>query len=128
MLGGNLPEDRDWEERLFTNEEVLKVNQRGEHPRELIKNDSSMVWVSDAPDDEAGIGDAGRKRRSLYVGLFNISDRAHAVVVDLAKLGMKGKVWVRDLWKVEDAGVVTKEYAQLIPAHGAALVKITAEK
>jgi alpha-galactosidase len=112
MLGGNLPENRDWEERLFTNSEVLEVNQRGEHPRELYHNDSSMVWVSDAPG-------------GVYVGLFNTGERAHAVVIDLAKLGWKGKVRVRDLWKKEDAGMFTKRYEQMIPAHGAALVKIT---
>src|SRR5258708_4449314 len=115
MLGGNLPENRDWEERLFTNSEVLEVNQRGEHPRELYHNDSSMVWVSEAPAADAGAGavrEAHGRGRALYVGLFNTGERAHAVVVDLAKLGWKGKVKVRDLWKKEDAGVFTKRYVQ----------------
>jgi alpha-galactosidase len=121
MLGGNLPENRDWEERLFTNAEVLDVNQRGEHPRELYKNDSSMVWVSDAPVEA---GEARGKERALYIGLFNTGERAHAVAIDLAKLGWKGKVRVRDLWKKEDAGVFAKRYAQQVPAHGAVLVRI----
>ena len=136
MLGGNLPEDRPWEDALFENKEVLDVNQFGEHPRQLYKNDSSMVWVSDAPEDAAAGGEPVRagggaragsgRHKALYVGLFNISDRAHEVVLDLGALGSgwKGKVQVRDLWKKEDAGVVTKRYAPLIPAHGAALLKI----
>lgn len=116
MLGGNLPESRPWEEELFENQEVLDVDQLGRHPRQLYKNDSSMVWVSDAP--------AGAGGKTLYVGLFNIGNREHAVDLDLVSLGWKGKVRVRDLWKKEDAGVVTKRYSPLIPAHGAVLLKI----
>jgi len=118
MLGGNLPENRDWEERLFTNAEVLAVNQRGVNPREVYRNDSSMVWVSDAPDEGVGEG------RTQYIGLFNIGEREHSVVIDLDKLGWKGKVRVRDLWKHEDLGVVKKQYAQRIPVHGVVLIKI----
>jgi hypothetical protein len=140
MLGGNLPENRSWEEELFNNAEVLKVNQRGSNPRQVYRNDSSMVWVSDAAGAAAGVagnaaagavegavaGHSGRPGRghSLYVGLFNTGEREHDVVIDLAALGWKGKVRVRDLWKKEDVGVVKKLYGQRIPAHGAALVQI----
>jgi len=148
MLGGDLPENRSWEEELFNNAEVLKVNQRGTDPRQVYRNDSSMVWVSDAPDDgtggaaggDAAGGASGRtagipaahgghlgRRHSLYVGLFNTAEREHDVVIDLAALGWKGKVRVRDLWKKEDVGVATKRYFQRIPAHGAALVQIIPE-
>ena len=74
-----------------------------------------------------GDGSRGRvaRRHSLYVGLFNTGEREHDVVIDLAALGWKGKVKVRDLWKKEDVGVVKKRYFQRIPAHGAALVEIS---
>src|SRR6188472_3017045 len=45
MLGGNLPENRDLELKLFTNDEVLAVNQQGVNPRQLYKKEGSMVWV-----------------------------------------------------------------------------------
>jgi hypothetical protein len=128
MLGGDLPENRNWEEELFNNAEVLKVDQQGLNPRQVYRNDSSMVWVSDAPNVAAGAvaGHVGRPGRghSLYVGLFNTGEREHDVVIDLAALGWKGKARVRDLWKKEDVGVVKKMYVQRIPAHGAALVQI----
>jgi alpha-galactosidase len=122
MLGGNLPENRNWEEELFNNAEVLKVNQWGADPRQVYRNDSSMVWVSDAAQE----GRVGR-RHSLYVGLFNTGEREHDVVIDLGALGWKGKARVRDLWKKEDVGVVKKKYFQRIPAHGATLVQISPE-
>ncbi len=133
MLGGNLSENRDWEERLFTNIEVLEVNQRGEHPRQLFKDDSSMIWVSDAPVDADSISKEGAAtgrsgagaHRPIYVGLFNIGENARAVVLDLAKLGWKHEVRVRDLWKKADAGLYSKQYQRQLPPHGAALIKIT---
>lgn len=121
MLGGNLPENREWEERLFTNPEVLAVNQGGMQPRQVYRNDSSMLWVSDAPGEGVGGG------RAQYFGLFNIGDHEHVVVIDLDKLGWKGKLRVRDLWKREDLGDVKRRYVQRIPAHGAALIEVRAK-
>jgi hypothetical protein len=114
MLGGNLPDNRELENKLFSNEEVLRVNQDGAAPRQLYKRDGSMVWVS-----EAGGG-------AKYVALFNISDVEKEVVLDLSLLGWKRAVKVRDLWKRADAGLFTKKYAASIHAHGAILLKIVA--
>ena len=113
MLGGNLPENRPLELKLFTNEEVLAVNQQGENPRQLYKKDGSMVWVSNVQGS-----------KDLYVGLFNIGDAAQDVAVDFGSLGLKGKVTVRDLWKKADLGVFKKKYAQNIPAHGSVLLRL----
>jgi alpha-galactosidase len=113
MLGGNLPENRELELKLFTNAEVLTVNQHGENPRQLYKKDGSMVWVSNV---------AGSK--DLYVAMFNIGDEAHDVVVDFASLKIKGKVAVRDLWKKADLGSFKKKYAQKINSHGTVLLRL----
>ena len=116
MLGGNLPEDRPLEEKLFSNEEVLRVNQEGSDPRQLYKKDGGMVWVSDAGDG-----------RSKYVGLFNISDSAKEVGMDVGALGWKGNVLVRDLWLKQDVGKYKRRYAHVIPAHGAMLLRVRGE-
>jgi alpha-galactosidase len=113
MLGGNLPENRDIENNLITNDEVLAVNQNGLNPKQLYKNDSSMVWVSSMHGS-----------KDMYVGLFNIGVDAHQVNLDLAKLGINGKVTVRDLWKKSDVGIFKKKYSKLINAHGCALLRI----
>jgi alpha-galactosidase len=47
------------------------------------------------------------------------------VAVDLKALGFGGQVTVRDLWKHAGAGTFRHHYAQRIPAHGAALLRIT---
>ncbi len=116
MLGGNQPDNRELELKLFTNDEVIAVNQQGENPRQLYKNESSMVWVSNV---------SGSK--DLYVGLFNIANTSHNVTIDFASLGLKGKVMVRDLWKHADVAVFKKQYGQNINAHASVLLRLTAK-
>jgi len=116
MLGGNLPENRDIENKLFTNDEVLAVNQHGENPKQLYKKDGSMVWISNVQGS-----------KDMYVGLFNISDTAHNVAIDVASLGLKGKIKVRDLWNKKDLGSFKKNYTQLLNAHASALLRVSVE-
>ena len=116
MLGGNLPENREIEIKLFSNDEVLAVNQHGENPRQLYKKEGSMVWISSVQNS-----------KDIYVGLFNISDSAHEVPVDLVSIGFKGKVAIRDLWAKKDIGSFKKIYTQKINAHGSVLLKLHVE-
>ncbi len=116
MIGGNLPENRDIDLKLLSNDEVLAVNQQGEKPKQLYKSDSSMVWVSGVPGSTA-----------VYVAMFNIGNHEGNVSVNLNALGLKGKLTVRDLWKKTDLGIFKKEFVQKINAHGAVLLKIAAK-
>jgi hypothetical protein len=111
MIGGNLPENREVEQRLLTNPEVLAVNQEGVNPREIVKGNGKMIWVSDAG--------GGAKN----VGLFNIGDSAMMVTVDLRATGCRN-ARVRDLWAQRDLGTFHRAYSRVLPAHGSALVKI----
>jgi alpha-galactosidase len=113
MLGGHQPENRDIELKLFTNEEVLAVNQQGENPRQLYRKDSAMVWVSQV---------SGSK--DWYVGLFNTGELARNVSIDFAALGVKGKIRVRDLWKKEGVGEFKKLYQREINKHGSVLLRL----
>ena len=113
MLGGNLPENREIERKLFTNEEVIGVNQSGENPRELYKKEGSMIWVSDVKDS-----------KDIYVIMVNISDTAHSVKLDFSSLKLKGNITVRDLWKKADVGIFKKQYAQILKTHASVLVRL----
>jgi hypothetical protein len=114
MLGGNLPENRELELKLFTNNEVLATNQKGENPRQLYKKDGAMVWYSHVQGSN-----------DIYVALFNISDAAQNVAVDFAAIGLKDKITVRDLWKKQNIGQYKTTYQQKINAHGAALFRLS---
>jgi hypothetical protein len=123
MLGGNLPDNRPLEERLFSNDEVLEVNQHGENPHQLYKDSVSMIWASKSPTEIVPGGKG--KGRSCYIALFNIGDSDRNVSVDLSQAGLRGKIKVRDLWKKADSGVFTKKYTTMIAAHGAVLIRAT---
>lgn len=113
MLGGNLPENRELEERLLTNDEVLAVNQTGEGPKEIYRKDSCIIWVSKAPG-----------KNGWNVGLFNLNSAPHDVAIDFATIGLKGKAKVRDLWVKKELGGFKNKYGRSINAHGAALLKV----
>ena len=114
MLGGNLPENRPLELKLFSNEEVLAVNQQGQNPRQLYKQDSVMIWVSDLPDN-----------KGYYVALFNLSQKVMDIPLLFSSVGMKEKISVRDLWKKNDMGVFRKQYTQQMNPHGSVLLRIS---
>ena len=114
MIGGNLPENRDLELKLLTNDEVLAVNQRGENPKQLSKTDSSMIWISQAPGG-----------KDMYVAMFNIGDNAGPVALNFAALGLKGKVSIRDLWNKTELGIFKKEFSKKVNAHGSVLLKVS---
>jgi alpha-galactosidase len=115
MIGGNLPENREIEKQLFTNKEVIAVNQQGRNPRQLYKNEDSMVWVSEIADS-----------KDRYVGLFNIADAAHEVSLDLSTIGFNDQAKLRDLWKKKELGIFKNQYTATIPAHGCLLLRVGA--
>jgi hypothetical protein len=114
ILGGNLPENRPFEDSLFTNDEVLAVDQRGENPRQLYKEDGKMVWWSRV-----------RGSKDVYVAMFNLADNPKVVAVQFGNVGLSGSVKVRDLWKHKDEGRFDDGYQIRIPSHGAKLLKIS---
>lgn len=116
IIGGNLPENRELELKLFTNEEVLAVNQEGENPKELFRDDNTIIWTSHIPGST-----------DMYVGLFNIGNNANVVSLKFPLLGIKGKVGVRDLWKKMNVGVFKNEYTQKLNAHGSVLLRVSSK-
>lgn len=114
MLGGNLPENRSFELKLFSNDEVLAVNQQGENPRELYNIDGHLVWYSHQPNS-----------KNIYIALFNTNEEAENIAVNLKSLGFTKNVNVRDLWNKKDVGSFNNSYQQKVNRHGAVLLKIS---
>lgn len=113
MLGGNLPENRELELKLFTNEEVLAVNQQGEEPRQISKADGSMIWASQVQGS-----------KDWYVGLFNIGEVPTDLRLDLSALGIKRTIKIRDLWNKTDLGKFKNHYSTKINPHASTLLRI----
>jgi len=113
MMGGDLPTLDPFTLSLLTNQEVLAVDQYSSGNHLLFTRGNQIAWVADAP-----------RTRQKYVALFNLGNSPEEITVSWRKLGMVGKVPVRDLWKQENLGTFDKQYSARIPSHGAGLYRI----
>lgn len=115
MYGGDLMLIRPEELRLLTNKEVLEVNQNSTGNHQLFRTESHIAWMADVP---------GTKDK--YIAVFNIGENSdQSVTIDLAELGLKQKVSIRDLWAGKEVGDFKDEFSSTIESHGAGLFKIS---
>ncbi|HLJ54859.1 MAG TPA: glycoside hydrolase family 27 protein, partial [Chthonomonadaceae bacterium] len=116
MVGANLPDNDARTLTLLTNPEVLAIDQDGAGEaaeRRLAENDME-VWVRPLASG------------TLAVGLFNKFDLPQRVTADRAALRLAGRWRVRDCWQHKDLGTLGERIAIDVPAHGAALLRLTA--
>lgn len=67
---------------------------------------------------------AGSGKRA--VALLNRGDSAAQITVDFSSVALGGNVKVRDLWTRSDAGTFSGSYTTTVPAHGVAMLGLTA--
>jgi hypothetical protein len=114
ILGGYLPENDAVTTKLITNAEVIAVNQKAIHRRELRNENGLVIWVSEQP----GTG-------AKYVAMFNLNDgKAQEISVSWKELGLNGQLKVRNIWTKKVVGKFANEYTAQVEAHGCVLVHI----
>jgi alpha-galactosidase len=103
---------------LLTNDEVIDVDQDplGRPGRRVAKNGDAEVWVRELEDG------------TRAVGLFNRGEMDTTVTARWADVGVSGRQIVRDLWRQQDLGKFTGEYAATVPRHGVVLVRLRPAK
>ena len=121
MLGGNLPDNTDWDLSLITNDEMLAVDQ------DPLENPAARVTPTGARSDNTEIWLRELKDGSHAVGLFNRGEQATDIAVNFTELGLAGQWKARDLWQHKDLGSDAK-LTLPIPPHGAALLKLDSVK
>ena len=125
MIGSELlTTPRETIETFFTNDEVLYVNQHGRDPHQVIRVDSERggddptkyyaVWIS---HDE--------RSSDRFVALFNLGPEEKEVTFRFEDEDLRGAWKVRDLWARRDAGEARDALTRTLPAHGAALLRLT---
>ena len=112
-VGGDLTQLTPFGLKLLTNDEVLDV-QRSGHPAKQVSGGFTPVWVSD-------LGDG-----SYYVGVFNLNAFATRVQVDWKDLGLAGASQIRDLWNHVDLEASPAAFSDVLPGHGARLLRVKA--
>jgi alpha-galactosidase len=99
---------------LLSNDEVLEVDQDplGRQAARVAVNGTTEIWAKDMADG------------SKAVGLFNRGYGAANVTVNWADLGLTGKQTVRDLWRQQNVGQFSDNYAAEVPRHGVVLIRV----
>ena len=98
MLGGNLPDNTQWDLDLVSNDESLALNQDSlvkfatRVSQQGARNAHSEVWVR------------ALNSGSRAVGLFNRGGKGAEVTLDWDKAALSGAWTVRDLWQHKDWG------------------------
>ncbi|MGH9470657.1 MAG: glycoside hydrolase family 27 protein [Terriglobia bacterium] len=113
MIGADLPSLDPFTLSLFTNPEVLAVDQHSFDNRQTYARGQQIAWEASIPGS-----------RGKYVALFNLADSPAPVKVTWNELGMHGNCAVRDLWARKDEGRHSGAYFHELPAHGSGLYKI----
>jgi hypothetical protein len=99
---------------LLTNDEVLAVDQDplGKQATPVIKEGNIQVWAKAMKDG------------SMAVGIFNLGADTETYLLNLKKVGIEGKVKVRDLWRQKELGEILDTFEANVPSHGVVMVKI----
>jgi alpha-galactosidase len=113
ILGTDLTHLDSGDLALLTNREVIAVDQAGHPARPLDRTTQQQVWA--APNGDG----------SYTVALFNLTGGTATVSADWAEVGFTGSAAVRDLWSHTDLGSFSGRYRTSLPAHGAALLRVT---
>lgn len=125
ILSCDLDALSDFELRLFSNEEVIAVNQdRLGKSAIRVNEERSQVLDSRQPTREARTWARLLTDGSFAVGFFNLAESSAELSIDLASIGFSGSVGVRNLWERRNLGRVQNRFSIPVSAHGAQLVRI----
>jgi alpha-galactosidase len=113
---------------LLTNDEVIEIDQDplGKSARLISDEGGIQTWLKPMEDGSYAVGffntdDYGKKPQSFFrwgtekPKYFNAS---------LAKLGLKGKWRVQDVWRQRNLGVKETSFISIIPHHGVMMYRL----
>lgn len=116
MFGGNLPDNDPFTLSLLTNKAVLGVLNSSTNNKPLLNEVDKAAWTADGP--------SGAK----YLALFNKSDSAATVAVNLNNLNIAPPYTITDLWSGKQWEAGKAMFSPIINRHGAGLYRIERKK
>ncbi|CAM5309116.1 glycoside hydrolase family 27 protein [Streptomyces aurantiogriseus] len=114
MMGGDLPTSSPETIDLLTNDEALEVLWHSRDNREVLREKDLVLWTAGDTD--------GRTR---YAAVFSLADNPQRVDVPLGSIGARPDDCVRELWTHTDTPHDGHALHLDLPAHGAALYRLT---
>ena len=113
---------------LLTNDEVITIDQDplGKSARLVSEENDVQVWLKPLEDGSYAIGmfniDGYQKTPQSYFSWGDEKTKSYAL--DLAKLGLRGKYMIRDVWKQKDLGQFSGVFKTEIRHHGVLMVRV----
>jgi alpha-galactosidase len=122
LIGCDMEKLDDFTLNLLTNDEVIEVNQDplGKEAKCVQTIGDLRIYVKELEDGSSAVG-------FCNFGL-DIVDLSYS---DFSKLGINGKIKVRDIWRQKDLSTLdtkTGKIALKVPVHGVLLYKFTSVK
>ncbi|HEX4085544.1 MAG TPA: putative Ig domain-containing protein [Chthoniobacteraceae bacterium] len=117
LIGCDMTKMTPFVRSLFTNDEVLAVNQDtlGKQGWRAKRQGAAEVWMKPLADG------------STAVAFFNRGDSPAAVSVQWTDLKLAGPLSLRDLWRQKDLGSQAAGYSVQVAPHGAELFRVSKE-
>ncbi len=114
LIGCDMPKMSPFTVSLFSNDEVLAVNQDslGKQGTRIKQDGATEVWMKPLDDG------------SLAVAFFNRGEAAADIAIAWSDLGLQGGQAVHDLWRQQDLGTFDARYSVHVAPHGAELFKV----
>ncbi|MEZ4905375.1 MAG: glycoside hydrolase family 27 protein [Spirosomataceae bacterium] len=102
---------------FLQNQDVLNVNQLSTDNRQVVSGKDHRIWI--AADSKTG---------DKYVAMFNTGDKQTDITFDFELEYWRDSYKVKNLWTKQEEGSMKNKLTATIPAHGAKLYRLTADK
>ncbi|MBA2680649.1 MAG: glycoside hydrolase family 27 protein, partial [Ktedonobacteraceae bacterium] len=115
LAGNDLSKMDDTTKSILMNKEVIAVDQdrMGKQGDRVNATGEFEIWMKPLS--------GGAKA----IALFNRSEHAHDITVQLASVGFPGSTHARDLWLHKDLGILRSSYTATVPAHGVVMLRLS---
>jgi hypothetical protein len=118
MWGGDPVRTPSTYDKYLLNRELISMDQKGQHPRQVASTPSSRIWMSDVP-----------KSDDKYLILFNLDDEKEVTVsFEFLWEKLRGSYRVHNLWTGHDEEIAKEFVIRKLPPHGCAALRLKSRK
>lgn len=116
IIGGNMPENSDFELSLFTNSEFMKMHKLSYGAKQILIQENNgkgtVVWGANG-------------KNCKYLAIFNTADKDRKIKFDLTEILMPDTVYnFYDIWEGTEYGKFKNSISCFVPCHGVKLFRI----
>lgn len=113
IIGGEMRDNDKFTLSLLQNRDVIRILTNSHDAEQIFRDEDGACWMTH--DDDG----------SVYIGLFNLSEKQAEMKLSLDTIGLSGSYQVKDLWAQKALGSTDFGIKAKVPPHGAVLYHLT---